>query len=149
MINFWILVPVFVGGLVILQSVLNKNFGEQFGLSLAVTINATVFLVLSLGLLALSFKFEFIPEFLKLKMHQYQFSWVHIVPGLCGFLLVLLIPWSILHLGAGLVYILLVASQLLLSALWDTLFHNTPLTPAKVISILLTVIAFFVYNSKS
>jgi transporter family-2 protein len=149
-VNSWVLAPIFVGILVVSQGILNKNFGQQYGLSIAVFVNATVFLILAGVLLSLGSKFtestEWVPAFIRPQWANYQFQWWHLIPGICGFLLVLLIPWSIINLGASIVFLLLVSSQIVLSVLWDVFFNQTQLTLTRILAIVCVLTGAFFYT---
>lgn len=143
----WYIVPLFVGFLVVSQGVLNKIIGVQSGLSLAVLINACVFLVLAILLLILSLKLNMLPDFIKPQWQSYQFQWWHLIPGCCGFLLVLLIPWSIQHLGASLVFLLIISSQIVLSIVYDFWFNGIALSISRIFAIILVLAGAFFYVS--
>lgn len=148
--NSWLFAPIFVGMLIVGQSILNENIGHQYGLSIALFINAAVFLILAGILLCLSGKFHFsanwFPDFINPKWANYQFQWWHLLPGIGGFFLVLLIPWSILNLSPGTVFLLLVSSQIVFSILWDFVFNHTPITSTKILSIICVIAGAFFYT---
>lgn len=113
-----------MGLTVIVQGTLNRQIAESWGLSAAVLLNASIFFITSLGLLLLAkFGGELVPEFLKIKSAQ-DFKWWYALPGLCGFLLVLGLPWGIRELGASKTFVLLVSSQIVLGLIWDTFVYN-------------------------
>lgn len=105
------LLPAAIGAFAVFQGVLNKRVTESWGLAGAVFLNATVFLVGSAA------------YFLWSERSQYSFAstfkpWF-LVPGFCGLVLVTGIPYSISKWGALQTFIVIIASQVVVSAFWD------------------------------
>lgn len=134
--SIWYLVPMAVGFCIALQGILNKQFASAYGLATASLLNAFVFAVMAFGLFVVSQKFplEF-PEFLPPKLSHYEFSFWHLIPGLCGLAIVMLTPWSISHLGAAPVFVLVITAQLLLSAAWDHWVSGAIFSPLKLLGL--------------
>lgn len=62
---------------------------------------------------------DFFPAFLKPGTAEFDVKATLIVPGLCGFVLVLGAPWALQKVGPSTTFVLLVGSQILLSVLVD------------------------------
>ena len=67
-----------------------------------------------------------------------------IIPGICGFAVVIGIPWAIPQLGAAKVFVGIVAAQLLGSVLWDALFEDRTPTPLKIVGVVTTLIGVLI-----
>jgi transporter family-2 protein len=57
----------------------------------------------------------------------------HLLPGLCGVLIVIGMPWAISRLGAVQSGLLLMAAQLVTSLVWDAMVEGRPATLARVV----------------
>lgn len=123
----YLILPIMTGVSIVLQGGLNRASADQMGLLSAVLLNALVFLVLATTLWALArFGILSLPEQMGAGSFRSLQLW-QLWPGLFGFLIVLLVPWSIMHLGAGLTFSLVIATQLIVSILWDSLRgHGLP-----------------------
>jgi len=114
--NSYLLLPLLLGVSVVVQATMNRQLGSQYGWATAVTLNAVVFLVLSLGFLLIAkYTPSLIPEFLQNRRPTDSFHLSYFIPGMCGFFLVLGLPLSMQFLGASTSIILLIASQILFS----------------------------------
>lgn len=118
--SVWIFLPPLLGVTVLCQAILNRQFSESLGLATAVMINATVFFIAS-ALLWISTRMmpELFPEFLKPGAAPLDATLTLVVPGLCGFLLVLGAPWALQKVGPSKTFVLLVGSQIIASVLAD------------------------------
>lgn len=143
----WHFFSILVGLFILLQSVLNKQFSAVYGLSFAVFVNALVFAVLSFLVFILAQKNPLsFPEFLPPRLSHFEFKMWHLIPGICGFGIVLLTPWSIQHLGAAPVFILIISSQLILGSLWDYFVNNVYLSPIKLLGLLFVMIGSYLFH---
>jgi transporter family-2 protein len=143
----WYLLPLSVGICIVMQGVLNKQFSLSFGLSTASLLNALVFAVLAFVVFIVSQKFPLaFADFIPPKLSHYEFRFWHLVPGLCGFLIVTLTPWSIKHLGAAQVFILVIGSQILFSSLWDYLVNSITFSPLKLVGLALVAIGATLFS---
>lgn len=137
------LIPLALGLVVVLQGTLNRQIGEQWGLAMAVFINATVFFILSIGLFLVAKYFpDWVPEFFRYRadVEGREFKAVYLVPGVCGFLLVLGLPWAIRNLGVGKALVILISSQVLVGFLWDQFIYKTQASGLKLVGALLSVL---------
>jgi transporter family-2 protein len=116
----WFLLSISIGVCIVIQGVLNKQFALAYGLATAALINAMVFAVLAFCLFLITQKWPLsFADFLPPKLSQYDWYFWHLVPGICGFLIVTLTPWAIRQLGAAQVYTLVISAQLVFSFVWD------------------------------
>lgn len=118
--NAWMLLPPILGAAVLCQAILNRQVSESLGLATVVLINAGVFFAAA-ALLWLGTRVmpDVFPDFLKPGSAGLDARASLIVPGLCGFVLVLGAPWALQKVGPSKTFVLLVGSQILLSVLAD------------------------------
>lgn len=126
--NYFSILPIILGFVVVLQGSLNKQIGTQWGLSTAVLINASVFFLFSIFMYYSTKLFpNFFPDYLRAKPINENFQAWHFIPGLCGFILVLGLPWAIHKIGVAKSMTLLIGSQILMGFIWDKfIYHNEP-----------------------
>lgn len=108
-------IPFVLGGLTVLQSVLNRSVGLKYGWPVAGMMNNTFgFLFAVLVALLLLF-------FLGGKgvSRIDEWHWWYFIPGTLGMLFVMGIPFSIQQIGASRTFVILVASQILFGLVWD------------------------------
>lgn len=140
----------FVIGLVtVLQSGLHKNMLMGNGLLSVVALNAIIAFVISM-LLFFAQKYSLItlPESFS-GQGAFQFKkWWYIVPGICGFIIVVGFPLAISYVGAAQVFIIAVAGQCVGSLMWDIFVeHNSP-TVLKSVGVFLTLVGAFLTTLK-
>ena len=137
MLNLY-LIPISVGFFIVIQGVLIKQFSGDFGLSTATFINAMIFALLAFVLFILTQKYPLLfPDFFPPKLSLYQFQLWHLIPGIAGFAIVTLVPVSLKHLATAHVFVLIIAAQILFSALWDYWANTLAFSPAKVMGLIL------------
>ncbi len=132
--NVLFFLPLIIGLSVVAQGVLNRQIADHWGLSSTVFLNAIVFLVVSLLWIGFEKIFpQMLPDYLK-QPHSdlYRFKWWFVVPGICGFLIVLGIPWSVQINGPSKTFIMLIASQIILSLLYEKFLMGSPLSVMKI-----------------
>ncbi len=111
-----LLLPLALGATAVTQANLNRYTGTHLGLASAVFLNAAIFFVLGIFLYFIAkLSPNAVPEFMRVKPALSGYSWLFLVPGFCGFLYVLGLPWSIQNIGPALSFILLIASQVTVS----------------------------------
>jgi bacterial/archaeal transporter family-2 protein len=149
-------IPVILGIAVVLQGVLNRKIGSAIGLSTAVFINALVFLILSAALLTASyFKPNLFPEFLRIPSTPWKNAidqsgasvWLYWVPGLCGFLLVLGVPFAIQSIGPSKTFVILVSAQIAFSVLLEAA-SQSDLSPWKFLGAALAITGAYLVAMK-
>jgi transporter family-2 protein len=129
------LVPLLCGLAVVAQAGLNRRFAGQWGLLSAVLMNMVVATVATFGVYAVA---RSVPGLMSDtagppgRLLDGFTPW-HLLPGLCGVLIVLGMPAAIGRLGAVQSVLLLMAAQLLTSLVWDALVEGRPATLARVV----------------
>lgn len=143
----WHFFSILVGLCILMQGVLNRQFSLTYGLAMATFVNALVFAVLGFGLFVVAQKFPLsFPEFLPPKLSHFEFKAWHIIPGICGFMIVVLTPWGIHHLGAAQVFILIVSSQIFFGFLWDYFVNSIQFSVVKIFGLVLVILGSIVFN---
>lgn len=143
--NTFLILPVILAFSVVSQGLLNKKVGAEQGLAFAVFLNAIVFLIVSGILFFISKNFsESVPAFLKLptdskNIFSIENAW-YLIPGLCGFVLVLGIPWSLQNLGSAKTFIILIVSQIILSLLAEKFYFQNEVSLLKMAGALVALV---------
>jgi uncharacterized membrane protein YdcZ (DUF606 family) len=128
------LLPLLLGITVVAQATINKGMAGHFGLASAVALNAAVFFALSLGIyLIAKYTPALVPEIFRLKSTSGAWLWLYLLPGICGFTLVMGLPWSIELIGPSASFILLIASQVLVGLLIEFMQSGSTLSVAKLL----------------
>jgi transporter family-2 protein len=131
------LVPLLCGLAVVAQAGLNRRFAGQWGLLSAVLMNMVVATVATFAVyLVVRSVPGFWPEAAApggAGRLLDGFTFWHLLPGLCGVLIVLGMPAAIGRLGAVQSALLLMAAQLLTSLVWDAMVEGRPATLARVL----------------
>lgn len=129
------LVPLLCGLAVVAQAGLNRRVAGQWGLLSAVLMNMVVATVATFGVYAVARSVPGLwPEAAPAQGRLFDgFTPWHLVPGLCGVVIVLGMPWAIGRLGAVQSVLLLMAAQLLTSLVWDAMVEGRPPTLARVV----------------
>jgi uncharacterized membrane protein YdcZ (DUF606 family) len=132
---------VILGFFTVLQGGLNRRIISLWGLPSAVGLNALVLFSFASLLFFVSYKMgERAPEILRVKLNWSLWQPWFVFPGLMGLALVFGIPWAISQWGALRTFMIVICSQILMSALWDLIIENTPLTSTRVIGAGLTIL---------
>lgn len=123
--NAWVFLPPVLGAAVLVQAILNRQFSQSLGLATAVLINASVFFAAAAMLWVWTrIMPELSPAFLKPGAASFDVNASLIVPGLCGFVLVLGAPWAIQNVGPSKTFVVLVGAQIVLSVIADQLIFG-------------------------
>ncbi len=134
-------VPIILGAAVVIQGILNLKIGKAIGLLTAVLVNALVFFVLSGILFLLSYlRPQFFPLILRppssplkgLLMTGEPSAWMYGIPGFCGFLLVLGVPFAIHSLGPSRTFVILISAQIAFSVIFELAVQSN-LNPWKFV----------------
>ena len=137
--NWMITIPIVVGAMTVLQGGLNRHLGSSMGLAAAVFLTCAITTVLGAivyGWVRLSPGSA--PEFFQGAFNWQAFRWWMLVPGFCGFGVVIGIPWAIPQLGAAKVFVGMVAAQLIGSLLWDMLVEGSSPTALRLAGVAVT-----------
>lgn len=131
----------------VVQGSLNNIIGQSLSLNRAILLNASVFIALSLSAY-IFYKWapdsilQYFPEFLRLKNSETEtipFKLWYLIPGICGFTLVMGLPLSIQNIGPAKTFVVLISSQIIFSLGSDYwVFHKTP-SLTKLAGALLTL----------
>ncbi len=134
----WIL-TFLLGGAAVLQGGLNRHVMGAWGLSGAILFNTVVLFSIALIFAAVAHYYpQLVPEGSSLKAND--FKWWFVIPGMCGFLLVAMIPLAIPKIGASGVFLSIVVGQLFFSLLWDIKVEQIAIEPQRVVGILLALV---------
>lgn len=129
--NPWLqFLPALLGGLTVLQAGLNRKIAQEWGLSAAVLVNASVLVLLAGILFFIGLQTK--SELLQSNVDFSKMSWWFVLPGIMGLCLVFGGPWSIHNWGAVQTFLLLVAGQLLFSLFWDFHIENIPFSWMRI-----------------
>jgi uncharacterized membrane protein YdcZ (DUF606 family) len=125
-----VIVPATVGALVVMQAGINRLVGTRHGLPVAVLINASMFLTAASCLWAVArWRGDLLPPGLALPSDATPLrlkAW-YLLPGLCGFLATLGGPLAMAQLGALRTFVVMIAAQVVASAVWDwAVLHQPP-----------------------
>lgn len=138
---FYYALPLTLGILVVLQGGLNRQIGGTWGLGTALVLNAGIlFAVSAIFYGILRWSPETFPEFLRPKIPAQSPPWWYLIPGLCGFFLVLGLPWSIQSIGSAKSFILLITAQICAGIAWDAITTSTTPGLWKIVGGLLTLL---------
>ncbi|HZH04735.1 MAG TPA: DMT family transporter [Myxococcaceae bacterium] len=134
------LIPVLVGAAAVIQAVLNRQLGQRWGLAFSVALNAAVLLVASATLLGVSrWAPARLPSFFLAPIGPRSFPLWFFLPGLLGLSIVAGLPWSIERAGAAVTFVLLIASQVVVSLVWDAAIEGRPVSWVKAAGALLVI----------
>jgi transporter family-2 protein len=130
--NWYVLIPLAVGAMTVLQGTLNREMSASMGLGSAIFLNSVIvvalgsafYAVVRLAPGALPPIFAGAPDVSRLAL------WM-VVPGIFGFCIIAGIPWAISRLGAARVFVVIVAAQLVVSLLWDAFVSGESVTLAR------------------
>ncbi len=119
---------------VVAQAGLNRRFAGQWGLMSAVLVNMVVATAATFAVyLAVRAMPGLWPEAAEGQGRLGGFTPWHLLPGLCGVVIVLGMPLAMSRLGAVQSVLLLMAAQLITSLLWDALVEGRPATLPRVL----------------
>lgn len=132
---FKLILPIIAGFSIVLQGTLNRTSATQIGLVSAVFLNALVFLIFS-GAFWLAIRFELVGGLSTMSAKTFMdLKWWQILPGVLGFLIVLLTPLSIEFLGANLTFAVIICTQLFVSMLWDSYMEKVSPSPLSLLGV--------------
>ncbi|NMO17196.1 hypothetical protein HPC49_19925 [Pyxidicoccus fallax] len=129
------LVPLLCGLAVVAQAGLNRRFAGQSGLFGAVLMNMVVATVATFVVYGLARAVPaLMPDAASAQGRFFEGLTVwHLLPGLCGVVIVLGMPAAVGRLGAVQSVLLLMAAQLVTSLVWDAMVEGRPATLARVL----------------
>ncbi len=150
--GFGLLTAAVAGIATVVQAGLNRSLGERWGLAWALVVNSMVVLIFSLVFWGIT---RVQPQWFSPFFHATEdasreglFEWKALIPGLCGFLIVLGIPFAIPRLGAVSVFLAVVAFQLLMSLAWDAWIEKVPFAWSRVLGVGLAFVGVWLASRK-
>jgi transporter family-2 protein len=137
----FLLIPVLLGVIGLLQGGLNKEIGHIIGVAQATLVGMVITLLIAIVFFyAVKFSPEFFAPIYHIKAPIFTWRWYFIIPGILGFLIVSLLPWAFLELGAVKATILIVAAQMIFSVFWDISVEKLPINSSKIIGMVFVFI---------
>lgn len=118
----------------VLQNTINRKIAANWGLPITLVVNSVVMLVISVSvffLLRIPAEGS-LPEMLRPKGSIAGFSWLHILPGLFGYVIICCIPVAVSRVGATKIFIAIIGAQIVTSMLWDFWFEGINATPTRI-----------------
>lgn len=144
-----IVVPFALGLLAVVQVGLNKRIAAVIGLMPATLLNAGILLAVAGVIWLYARGLRPAGEWTVGNGSLGQFAWWWVVPGLCGLALVAGMPWAVKRVGALQVFVLLVATQMVFSLVWDHFVEDVAVTAPRVIGAALAIAGAFVSTIRS
>jgi uncharacterized membrane protein YdcZ (DUF606 family) len=137
-----VILPFFMGAFGVLQNSLLKRQANSVGLPLGLLVNNLVLLTCScLLLLLLQFiANESLPDIFRPRQGWAAVGVRHLLPGILGFLIISLLPLAIERVGAMRVFVVVVAAQVAVSALWDFYLEAIPVSGWRIAGGALTLL---------
>lgn len=138
--SLYLLIPLFIGAVAVLQGTLNREMANIMGLGSAILVNSILVLFLGGGIYALArFRPEWVPELFRGELVWDKMTWWMVLPAIFGFCIIAGIPWAMSKLGASKVVVAMVVAQIVVSMLWDLLVDHKPLGWMRVVGGLLAI----------
>jgi transporter family-2 protein len=134
------LIPVIVGISMVLQNAMNNQISKTADLSSVLIFNCIVSLLASVAVFYLALlRPSWLPEIFHPKSNVPTSSWWIIIPGMCGFMIILGMPIALDKLGALKVLCVVIATQLVTALMWDTWIAKMAVTPQRILGALVTL----------
>lgn len=144
---FYIFISFIIGAFTVIQGGLNHRIGKVWGLPFTLLINSALVLIFSLIFFGLCLIQPSLLPGQNLSHQSWsQFKWWYLVPGLCGFSIVLGIPLSLPKLGASGVFLALVVGQMSFSLLWDFFVEHQEFDFKRMTGVFLALLGFVISN---
>lgn len=121
---------------------------DKNGLAFALNFSNAVVLVtglIVLTLIPIFFRTDF-SEILKYRFDAKNLAWWYIIPGICGLLIVTIIPYSIYKVGAAKIFVAIIAAQVVASLVWDAKVEGTSLDIWRIAGAIITCIGAVILN---
>jgi len=135
-----VVVPFVLGIVAVMQATLNKEIAAHTGLAAATALNMTVAAVCAFAFAAWCAMRGDAAGLTRWSIEPSAFRAWWLLPGLVGFAIVIGLPWSVQRIGALSTFVVLVAAQMLASALWDRFAAGIPLTPSRLAGASCTIV---------
>lgn len=127
------LFSILAGVLGVTQAGLNKIIGDSWGLSGSLFLNGVIYMVCNALLFGAVYYIPryFSDEYLvQGNLSQFRMWWIF--PGICGFLLVTGLVYSVLKIGAAQTFVLCVSAQIVFGIVWDFTVENRPVAMMRL-----------------
>lgn len=129
------LIPFVLGGLTVVQSVMNRSLGLKYGWPVAGVLNNTVGLLFAfLLMLVLILVFQG-----KGVARLDEWHWWYLLPGCFGMMFVMGIPYAVHFLGASRTFVILVVSQILFGLIWDFMTNAGSISTLRVAGVVVAL----------
>ena len=138
--NTAILIPLLLGSIAILQGALNKEIMQDIGLTWMAFLGCLVTMIICFLYLLVAKTFpENVPALIKAESFSFK-PW-YIIPGIFGFLFVILMPIAIIKVGAIKTSVGLIAAQMVTSVFWDKFVEGYSISMNKVLGVLFALVS--------
>lgn len=135
----YLVTAILLGVAAVLQVSINRQIALRWGLAPAVLLNALVLTLAAVGFYILA-RVQGAGGFvLRAGASLGEIRWWWLLPGVFGFSLVALLPWSAHHIGFQRVFVALVATQVTASVVWDFVFEKIPFSWPIAIAVVLAI----------
>jgi len=136
-----VIFSILAGILGVTQAGLNKIIGDSWGLSGSLFLNGVIYMLCNA---LLFFVVYYCPRYfsgeylVQGNLAQFRAWWI--VPGICGFLLVMGLVYSVLKIGPAQTFILCVSAQIVFSIFWDIVIDNRPVGMIRLAGAVLVLV---------
>lgn len=131
--NFYLVIPLMLGAIGILQGGFNRTISDDVGVAQAVFYGCIVTLIIASGFYFVVRLYpQYFPAFFQAKASLGSFKLWYMIPGILGFLFLAGFPIAISKLGAVKLLVGLVAAQMVASVFWDVFVEKIPMNTLKV-----------------
>ncbi len=136
----FLLIPLTIGSIGVLQGTLNRAMGQSIGLAPAITINSIFVILIALTLHTLvRWRPELFPELFHDRFAFSELSAWMVLPGIFGFCIIAGLPWAISKLGAARVFLAVIVAQVVVSMIWDAVVSKEPISLTRGLGAVLTI----------
>lgn len=111
-----IILSLLVGAAGVFQGGFNRVIAAKWGLPTAILMSGCFVALFSIVLFAYSFRQQDFTNF--------KFEWWYLLPAVCGFFLILAMPWCIAQIGATKAFLCILVGQMVISLAWDFFVEN-------------------------
>ncbi|MCB9072991.1 MAG: DMT family transporter [Bdellovibrionaceae bacterium] len=126
------LLSIMAGIFAVTQAGMNKLIGDSWGFSSSLLLNGVVYFACNALLFAAAYSYPkwFSSEYtIQGSLGQFRLWWI--APGICGFLLVLGLAYSVLKIGAAHTFIITVTAQIVFGVVWDLAIEHRPIAMTR------------------
>lgn len=139
-LSVYLLLPLITGISIIFQAGLNRQSSMQLGLLSAVLLNSFIFFFVSLVVwICVRKEWVSVPAMFQIKEISQIQLW-YLIPGVLGFFIVLCMPLALRNMPASVAFGLSIATQLIVSVIWDYFTLGTWPTLQKIAGLTLLFI---------